>query len=84
MCFRPATVQQDIRCPKCAQSNPIGSTHCSACGAELPQDAVNNTAGKPMPGAFGDSGHAGGGYQPRIPGQPQSPKQPQNPNDANK
>ncbi|MDR1016734.1 MAG: hypothetical protein LBL67_04650 [Coriobacteriales bacterium] len=73
MCFRPAQVQADIKCPKCASSNPVGSTHCSACGAELPQDAVNPHAGEAMAGAFGASGHSGGGFAPRQPGAPQSP-----------
>jgi hypothetical protein len=75
MCFRPATMQQDIRCPKCAQSNPIGAKQCSACGADLPQD-VENANGAPMPGAFGASGQGGGGFAPRQPGAPQSPQAP--------
>jgi hypothetical protein len=76
MCFRPATIQQDKRCPKCSNSNTLDATHCSACGAELPAaDATPQAAkpGAPMPGAFGQAGVDGGGFQPRIPKAPAPP-----------
>ncbi len=73
MCFRPATVQADKRCPACTTSNPIAATNCSACGTKLPDITEMPSAATPnvkMPGAFGDSGVAGGGFQPRIPDKP--------------
>jgi len=85
MCFRPATVQADKRCPVCSNSNPLSATHCGACGTELPEIAEAGVAMPPekMPGAFGDSGIAGGGFQPRIPqvptGAPTAPIKPPSP-----
>lgn len=79
MCFRPATVQQDKRCPFCSSSNTLDAEVCGACGAELPTASSVSApvpAGAKMPGAFGDSGTDGGGFQPRIPQAPASPGAP--------
>ena len=79
MCFRPAEVQLDKRCPICSSSNLPDAELCSACGSPLPEEELMDfaqLAGEKMPGAFGDSGVAGGGFQPRIPTSPQAPPAP--------
>ena len=32
-----ATTQQEVKCPKCGNMNPIGALTCSKCGSDLPK-----------------------------------------------
>lgn len=77
MCFRPADVQQDKKCPTCGSSNALTATLCSVCGTELPEAAQPAMPEQSkMPGAFGESGRDGGGFNPNVANNPPGPTPP--------
>ena len=65
MCFRPATVTPDVRCPSCGKEVAATLERCPECGAELPKMAMPGIPGAP-----------GAPKPPGAPGAPGAPKPP--------
>lgn len=72
MCFRPAAVELNKKCPQCGKSCEPTDTVCPDCGAELP-------SGPAMPGMPGAPGTPGAPGAPKAPGAPAAPGAPKAP-----
>ena len=73
MCFRPATVTPDVKCPECGKMNPFGEEVCAACGAALPKDSIPGMPAAPgMPGMPAAPGMPSAPAAPGMPGTPKA------------
>lgn len=75
MCFRPASIEQDVRCPECGTKCGPQDTACPKCGYTVEQSAyfIPGAGAPGMPAAPGAPGAPGA---PAAPGMPPMPKAP--------
>ncbi len=78
MCFRPAEVSNDKKCPQCGTSNDMTASVCKECGADLPTAPSMPS----VPGAPGAPAAPGAPGMPIAPGAPGVPKAPGTPGEA--
>lgn len=76
MCFRPASIEQEVRCPECGTKCGPQDTACPKCGYTVEQaDSPYFIPGAGAPGMPAAPGAPGAPGAPAMPPMPKAPGQ---------